>query len=225
MVVLDRHVGSFLAWVSWNFMLALIPVLLAFTIYGLVTYYRKHSYPKQLFWTLIIILGFAWLIFLPNTGYLITGWRHFFVVISREELFSRWYDTRDLMVLMRISLYSIFFIWYSFFGLFTLTLSIRPLAKLLQPRSVYMSLIGIPLFFVTSLGIYLGLILRFNSWDLFVRPGYVIKEILLNLQRPTLLTLIILFAIVLWIGYWFTDIWIDGFLARRKAAKDNRHAR
>lgn len=225
MVFLDMYLSRFLAWVSWNFMLALIPVILAFVIYWLVIYYQKHPRQKNICWTLVFLLGIAWLIFLPNTGYLITGWRHFFSTIHTGDLFSEWTKTRDMLILLRISTYAVFFVFYSVFGLFTFSLSIRPLAKILQHRFKYSYLIGIPLFFLVSFGVYLGLIPRLNSWDLFARPGYVFEIAIANLQRPTLLFLIILFAFVLWVGYWFIDIWIDGFLARRRAAKAIRHAR
>ena len=61
--------------VVWNFFLALIPVVLAFVIYyGVQRDKRRDDPAHKVFW---LGLMFIWLVFLPNTCYLVTEWRHF----------------------------------------------------------------------------------------------------------------------------------------------------
>jgi uncharacterized membrane protein len=75
-------------------------------------------------------------------------------------------------------------------------------------------LVGVPFFLLTSVGVYPGLILRLNSWDLADRPGYVWESWLQSVENPTVLKVVIVFAVLLWLLYWIGDVWVDGFRAR-----------
>jgi uncharacterized membrane protein len=69
---------------------------------------------------------------------------------------------------------------------------------------------GIPFFPLVSLGVYLGLIQRFNSWDLLHRPGIIWTRSLQALARPDLFIFILAFGAFLWLAYYLLDIWVDG---------------
>lgn len=81
-----------------------------------------------------------------------------------------------------------------------------------------------PFFAIVSLGVYLGLVLRFNSWDLLVRPAAVWKAIMEITHRPLLAIFIAAFGLFLWVAYEALDIWIDGLkwrlTSRRNATTD-----
>ena len=77
-----------------------------------------------------------------------------------------------------------------------------------------MGLLAIPFFLLVSLGVYLGLIVRLNSWDLLSRPRYVADIALDAFTRPLLLKAIFVLAAFLWVLYVTVDIWLDGFQAR-----------
>jgi uncharacterized membrane protein len=68
--------------------------------------------------------------------------------------------------------------------------------------------------FFTVSGLYLGLVLRFNSWDMLTRPGEVIASAVAVADRPRLLLALLLFGGFLWAAYEAVEIWIDGFLLR-----------
>ena len=71
-----------------------------------------------------------------------------------------------------------------------------------------------PFFLLTSLGVYLGLIVRLNSWDIVTRPGRVLDIAVRAVLNPLLLETILVFAFLLWLLYETVDIWVDGLMDR-----------
>jgi uncharacterized membrane protein len=65
-----------------------------------------------------------------------------------------------------------------------------------------------------SLGVYLGLILRLNSWDLVSDPDSVFLPISKIPGNHLLLVVLVVFALFLWGLYEALDIWVDGMLLR-----------
>ncbi|MHB9132047.1 MAG: DUF1361 domain-containing protein [Armatimonadota bacterium] len=199
-------------WVAWNSILALIPVGLAYLVVRLAGPHRaSRSWPRKI---LLLSLGLLWFIFLPNTCYLLTGWRHFLSLVTRADLYTRWQMGDDAEALAWLILATTFFALYSGFGMFTFTLAIRPIARWMRHHGAMLWLWGIPFFFLMSLGVYLGLVLRFNSWNIFYQLGDIWSAVINALTRPKLAALIVAFGGFLWIAYLFIDIWIDGLLLR-----------
>ncbi len=197
-----------LKWVSWNTFLAVIPVVLGYIIYNSSFLSTKRKLPK----IVLIILGLAWLAFLPNTCYLLTEWRHFLDTVARTGLHVRWrYDGEATVALMN---YTAFYFCYSAIGMFTFALAIRPMAKLAKGLGMRLWVWAMPLFLLLSLGVYLGLILRYNSWDLITRPDEVWASIAALSTRPKLSAFIVGFGAFLWLAYAAMDIWIDGLLTK-----------
>lgn len=152
--------------------------------------------------------------FLPNTCYLLTEWRHFLESLDGSNLFMNWRasgNADDLLLLVRNVL---FFLAYSLFGMVTFVLSIRPVERVMRRRGMRVILWAIPFFFLMSLGVYLGLVLRFNSWDLLYAVGDIWGAAIAALNRPKLFLIIVGFAAFLWLSYFMLDIWVDGFQMR-----------
>jgi uncharacterized membrane protein len=153
-----------------------------------------------------------WLIFLPNSCYLFTENRHFFDAIERYNLWSRAHHEPDAA--MGLGLRAGVALLYSSVGALTFTLSIRPIKFWIRSFGVRTSLGALPFFLLVSLGVYLGLVLRLNSWDLFTRPDVVLAMAVNVANRPLLMLTILLFACFLWVAYEVCDIWVDGFKGR-----------
>ena len=66
-----------------------------------------------------------------------------------------------------------------------------------------------------AVGVYLGLILRYNSWDLVHRPAEVWAAVAHLRFRPDLSLALFLFGGFLWLVYLAADVRIDGLQARR----------
>lgn len=161
---------------------------------------------------IVALVGVAWLAFLPNSCYLLTEWRHFLDTLYFGGLYHEARLSPDGA--MRFLAYTAFYALYSGCGMVCFALSIRPLARVLRTRGVNVVLPGIALFLLVALGVYLGLILRYNSWDIVARPGVIAASIANVLSRPRLGMVIVGFAAFLWIAYSAIDIWIDGFSQR-----------
>lgn len=201
-----------LQWTLWNILLALIPVVLGGLLAANVEKwtYKGRRVPLAA-WTPLALL---WLVFLPNTCYLLTEWRHFLFdagsVTLRQEALA--YAPLKLEVAAQ----GLFFAVYSAIGVLCFGLSIRPVACCLKRQGVRLLPLAVPFFLLTSLGVYMGLNVRLNSWDLVTRPDRVFLIAFHALATPLLLAIIIGFAGLLWLIYEVVDIWIEGVERRVK---------
>ncbi len=191
-------------------MLAIIPVVLAYALVGI----SKLEISKGLKYTAMVALIPIWFFFLPNTCYLITEWRHYFFTLDANDLYLRTQtDGRLLMPLLAVS---IFFALYSGFGMLTFTLAVRPIERLAARVSWPIWKWGLPFFTLVALGVYLGLVFRFNSWDMFYRSERVLIAITDIITRPKLLAFVVGLGIFLWVAYEALDIWVDAAVERWK---------
>ena len=145
----------YLLFLLWNLFLAAIPYSLSTII---KTDFRlRRSNLKNL--GIIII----WLLFIPNTFYLITD----FVHLNPSNLYRYIFD---------FALLSSFTIAGFYFGI----LSINTIYK--QIQFFYSNTISriflISISYLCAFGIYIGRVLRFNSWDIICNPFSLIKSIL-----------------------------------------------
>ena len=199
--------------VLWNGMLAVIPVMLAYMI-ARIARPRNKSLPRKSF---ICLLFLIWLAFLPNTCYLLTEWRHFLENVDGNNLFLR--SQYEHLMLVKLTAMGIFYFIYSGFGMMTFALAIRPLARFASKRGIEVKFWACPFFMAMSLGVYLGLILRYNSWDLLAHPSAVWTTIVETGGRPLLMAFIGSFGVFLWMSYLAIDIWFDGLAERLGRAK------
>jgi len=152
--------STFFAFLVWNLFLACIP-------YGitLLLSFQKIQNNHFLFWS-----GFlAWLVFLPNSPYILTDIQH----IRVSTLQSIWFD-----VLLILS--------FAINGLIIGFASIQIMQELLKQRISprLTRLIISCTFLLCGFGIYLGRILRWNSWDILMHPLDILGDIAKRLLFP-----------------------------------------
>lgn len=192
----------------WDCFLAVIPVVLAY----IILWASNLPVRKSIHLVFISLLTIAWFVFLPNTCYLLTEWRHFLIELDRSNLFIA--ATKDKLILIRLCGLCLFYCLFSGFGLFTFTLAIRPIEKMLQAHRLPIWYWALPFFTSLSIGVYLGLVWRFNSWDIISRPDIVWSTIS-EIPRQSLVRIFVAgFALFLWLVYEAMDIWIDGLSER-----------
>lgn len=198
------------SWILWNLFLASIPVALGYAIAGLG---RQIAWRRQRWlWVALVPLLALWLIFLPNSCYLFTELRHLFTAIEKYNLWTR--ARSDPGAAMGLALRLGVALLYSTAGALTFALSIRPVKGWMRSTGVPTDWGAVPFFILVSLGVYLGLVVRYNSWDLFTRPGLVLDTAAGLAHRPLLIAAVLLFGLLLWLAYEVYDIWIDGFALR-----------
>jgi len=201
-------IGGLVGNLLWNGMLALIPVALAYTALWLSRLGRWRALRNAL----IAALAAAWLAFLPNTCYLLTEWRHFLYAMDARDIFVR--SRSDPLLLAQLMAWSVFYFLYSGFGMLACALAIRPMEHLAAKRGAAMWFWALPFFVTLSLGVYLGLVLRLNTWDIVARPTAVWESIVQIGGHPKLAAFIVAFGVFLWVAYEAIDVWVDGLADR-----------
>lgn len=205
--------------VVWNGMLALIPIATAYALRKVLDV--RPSSAKR--YAAATALSVVWFVFLPNTCYLLTEWRHFLAILDSGNLFLRAFEpgNGDSSLFIKLLMGSLFYFLYSAFGMVAFAMAIRPVERAAIRRGVSVRFWGLPFFVTVSLGVYLGLILRFNSWDLATNPMHVWQAIVEIGGHPRLAGLILAFGGFLWIAYESLDIWIDGLKLRLTHGKSD----
>ncbi|MBF2052034.1 MAG: DUF1361 domain-containing protein [Candidatus Sericytochromatia bacterium] len=170
----------------WNLFLAVLPLGISHVY--LLTHKRL---PSRLYLLASLTL---WLLFFPNAPYIITDLMH---LGELNRQMPDWYDPLMLFATATCGL------WAGF-------VSLQEVEGVLEshlPRwGVALFTFGV--WFLSAIGIYLGRVLRWNSWDFFRQPGAVLQDVLEPFLRPEAfprtLGMIILFTLFLWLiyGHW-----------------------
>lgn len=142
----------------WNLFLAWLPVCMALAAVAL----RRVA---VLSWA----SGIAWLLFLPNAPYLLTDLMH----LGRWGDAPYWFDLLLLLV-------------FAFTGLLLGFVSLKVMHQLVQDRLGQVAgwLFAVLSLSLSSLGVYLGRFLRWNSWDMLVQPSHVLSDLFALLHQP-----------------------------------------
>ncbi len=168
----------------WNLFLAEIPLLVS-----LVYAMTRKLMPGPL-WLSICL--FFWLLFFPNSPYLITDLQH----LNFYQELPKWFDP---LLFVSAALAGL---WTAFF---TLRLFEREILMRLGhwPARWFVAIV----WSLTGLGIYLGRVVRLNSWDLFKRPAKLLHDVAAPFLDPgsfvQALGLMLLYGSFFWLSYIF----------------------
>lgn len=173
----------FYAFLIWNLVLAAIPWLISNFVVN-----KPELWTKK--W-LMILLGTIWLLFFPNSPYILTDLFH----LGKSSTMPLWFD---LMVILTAA-------WTGLIFGFT---SIRHLEQILNSflsqRLKTIAIIAV--FFISSFGIYLGRFLRWNSWDIIGQPLRImndVSDIVLNPgHNMDTWWMTLVFGLFLCLSYW-----------------------
>lgn len=169
------------SWLAWNLFLAWIPFVLSLVIY---TRARAGSSPG-----LLVSLGALWLVFFPNAPYLVTDLMH----LGRGRV-PLLYDVLLLSTAAWAGL---------LLGLTSLFLLHAVVRRRLGAANAWALVVGV--LALSSFGIYLGRVQRWNSWDVVAHPQPLAHQIasglLHPLSHPRPLGLTVLFTSFLLVSY------------------------
>lgn len=163
-----------------NLFLALVPALLAFWLVARVRRYGWLTWQQ-------VALTITWVLFLPNSFYLITDLIHLRPNYEADLLF-------DITLLMS------FIIAGLAFGFMSVYMVHMQVLKRVRERSAY-GLIAI-LFLAVSFAICLGRYTRWNTWDVLLRPAGLLFDVSDRVINPdahlqTYQTTVVLFLLLL----------------------------
>jgi len=162
----------YLLFLVWNLVLAYVPYFLSTQL--------KSAIPGYLNFYLLFI---SWIIFLPNSFYLITDFIHLHYITRFQYLFD----------VLLISSFTI----AGFYAGITSLFHIHTLLTLKYSKTKCYFII-FSLCYLSGYGIYLGRILRFNSWDVLRQPQRLFISLFEScLQLEAYLFTLILGSIIL----------------------------
>ena len=147
----------------WNLILAWIPFIAA-----VMAYLTRHN--RITFFLIMPFCTLVWLIFFPNAPYLLTDFQHLANSSGSPPL---WFDVIRM-------------IWFAWTGLFlgiaSLYLMQEIVTDLTTPWLGWVFAIAMTV--MSSIGVYLGRFLRWNSWDLLQEPLLIAKDMASIVRHP-----------------------------------------
>jgi len=184
------------AFLIWNMFLAWIPFAIAYTASVLA---QKHRF-------MLFTIPFAavlWLIFFPNAPYILTDLLHLSrmghdVPIWFDVLLLIWFSWTGLL----LGLVSLFFMH---------SIVIRELGRLIG--WIFVLIVGM----LTSLGIYMGRFLRWNSWDLFLQPLERFTEFMYYATHPSMRSIMFISTFALFFLFVYITLYAFGLLFHEQA--------
>jgi uncharacterized membrane protein len=147
----------------FNLILAWIPLIAA----GIASASRRN---RISFYLLMPICTLIWFIFFPNAPYLLTDFQHLAFAYGNSPL---WFDV-------------ILLIWFAWTGLLlgitSLYLMQRLVARSFNSTIGWIFAVGATS--LSSIGIYIGRFLRWNSWDLLKDPWPIARDMYGIVRHP-----------------------------------------
>jgi len=146
--------SAYYMFLIWNLFLAALPLLTSIVLQSS----KRISGHTYLFYTLLV----TWLLLLPNAPYLVTDLVHF----RRESSVPFWLD---LLILGAFSISGFLFGLASMKNVYNVLLNrwTRTMANIFM----------ITVCMLSGMGIYIGRVMRYNSWDILTRPITLLKDI------------------------------------------------
>ncbi len=148
--------GSTRYWfLIWNLVLAWLPLVFAVVLV-------KRLATKRWLEPVNILLSIAWIVFLPNSFYLVSDLIHL-------------QTNPDVSVLYDAVLFTSFIFNGFLSGFISLYLVHQELLKRLSSKAVNFVIAGVLL--ACSFAIHVGRVLRWNTWDIFLHPSGLIFDV------------------------------------------------
>jgi uncharacterized membrane protein len=163
----------------WNLFLAWIPLAIA-------VYMQLYFQKKPINWVYFIVGGLMWLLFLPNAPYIITDLLH----LRGNTTVPVWFDSLLVFSYAMAGLQA---------GLFSLYIMQQLMEKFFS-RNISYTITALCVW-LASYGVYLGRFQRWNSWDLFTNPTWLLMDSLRQLTNPTAIKMTVAFACILTFFY------------------------
>lgn len=165
----------------WNLFLAWVPLGAAALAFALA---RRGA--RLRVWGLAVV----WLLFFPNAPYMLTDFIH----LGAEGRYPLWYDG------LMLSLFAWTALMLGFVSLYLMQSLIGRRAGAAAGWVVVVAVLGL-----SSVGVYIGRFVHFNSWDAVARPRHVLSVIQQDtnspLHDPKMVAALLALTAGLFVGY------------------------
>lgn len=148
-------------WFGWNLFLALVPYLITRAAIRRPQWIESNGR--------FVVLFTVWLLFIPNSFYIITDLFH---LQMRSEV-PLWFDLALIFS----------FAWN---GILLGVLSIRQMEKMMTAKwpAITEWQFVYPMMLLNAFGVYIGRYMRYNSWDVIADPFQLTKDVIYLLVHP-----------------------------------------
>lgn len=150
---------------SWNVFLAVLPIFFV-KVAEMAMEQKKVGW--SVFWAIL------WLLFFPNSLYLVTDFIH----ISHDTFLSSTdvgrYRT-EILVWAKLLVIGLGFFFALLVGLESFYIFEQNLRRKFSKMICYVGVLVVAL--LTGVGVYIGRFLRFNSWDVLFNPIQLLKQV------------------------------------------------
>ncbi len=182
--------------IFWNLSLIIFTYYLFYTFKYLL--FQKDNKLKSF---LLILVFIAWYTFLPNTLYLLTDIRHLLDYCPRNSYLDM--CAQNSWMLFVFFAYAMIG-WLTFYHLTTKMLNLinKYINKHLGTFFLHFTLIIMPL------GVLIGLIHRFNTWNLIHRPSHILTTLKLYFVDPIYLQQWIIYVICTYFLFYLSKYFI-----------------
>jgi len=155
-------------YLNWDMFLAWVPVGVALLMDWIA---RGEDRLQARHYLLLLPVGMVWLFFYPNSGYLITDIVHPFLHYkpANGDFFYEIEFWHHLFLFFSAGVIGLLLSFYSLF-------SVQELVKRQFGRAVGW-IFAVTVLLLSSYGIYIGRFIRWNSWDVFTRPGVLLTDL------------------------------------------------
>ena len=179
--------------IFWNIFLALIPCVIVYWM-GIL-FQKKWSKFNLSDRFKFLALFFIWFFFFPNTAYLFTMVRH---LLNHCMDYDMYRVCREETWMVPV------FFTYALIGVPTFIYALKRMETIVakifhQKIATIFSIIIMP---VTALGILLGLIDRYNSWEIAIRPLEITEAALNYFTDSTMFLNFLVYTLILYLIYY-----------------------
>ncbi|MEH7385820.1 DUF1361 domain-containing protein [Bacillus sp. JJ1521] len=171
-VMLFTNVNFLYAMLSWNVLLATMPL---FFIIKAEMAEEQGKIGWSVLWKIL------WLLFFPNSVYMITDFIHIsddkFMWLKEVEMYSPniVIYSNEIMIWAKLLVIGIGFLFALLVGLESLYIFERNIRK--KSSTVVSVLAMLVVSLLSGIGVYIGRFLRFNSWDILFNPIQLFKQV------------------------------------------------
>lgn len=189
---LRHHTGrNIYLFLNWDVFLAWVPAGLALLLDIVFVYLKKPIMIRRL---LLMSIGLIWLFFYPNSAYLVTDMLHPFIHYRPVQYGRLLFDIEfwyHMLLFFSAALIGLFLSIYSLYSVQILV------------RQAFGRLVGwlftVCVLLLSSLGIFIGRFVRWNSWDLLSEPVTILKDTHFILTDANQLRLLLPFTAIIFV--------------------------
>lgn len=185
----------------WNIFLAWIPL-------GIAHAATVFSWRRKYILLSLPLAAALWLLFFPNAPYILTDLQH---LATPKPGIPVWFDVLLLL-------------WFAWTGLLLGMVSLFLMQDIVRREFgritgwFFVVTVGI----LSSLGIYIGRFLRWNSWDLLINPLSRLGDFLYYSTHPSLQSIIFIGVFSTFFIFFYVTIYAFGLLLQEQAQVLNK---